>query len=225
MASSAACTSSRKTTPGCGAAARPRREPRRRPRAAAPGARAPRAAPGPAAPARSVRQLGQEQRGIGEALGGNARHASRSPIRAAPRSSSTIGPYGRPASSSWQCAASTAPPASRTLAASSSRRRVLPIPASPSTTARRPSGAAARWPRAATRARRRAPRAAAPAAAAGQRRRSPEAARERRERPLAHSARTAPCLLQRSDAQLLAQGAHAGAVLRERGAAVAAARA
>ncbi len=106
---------------------------------------------------------------------------------------------------------------------SSRASRDLPIPASPSITASRPSGAGrARARRAARRARRRARRAAARRAA------RPTGAADRRragaggdERPLAHLLEQRRGLVHRADAELLAERAHAVAVLGERGRAVA----
>ena len=90
---------------------------------------------GPAAAGPRLGELGQQQRGIRQALGRqDGGPAAGARWLAASRSSSTIGPYGRPASSSWQRAASTTAPlvprAPRELVVPAASSRCRPRPRS-----------------------------------------------------------------------------------------------
>ncbi len=145
VASSAAWRSSKKTTPGSGpsqAALITAATPSNR-RTWAPG---PSSGSGSGPSCSSSASSGRSSEASANRRAGMVRaQSARTASFEASRSSSTTGPYGIPASSSWHRAASTTAPAARARRASSSARRVFPIPASPSITARPPSGRARAW--------------------------------------------------------------------------------
>ena len=222
MASSAAWTSSSTTTPGCGPS-------HAAPMTAATPSSTRTCAPGPSSGSgsgtSSARPASSGSRSEASARRWGGTHGAASRRRSmwltASRSSSTIGPYGRPASSSWQRAASTTAPRLRALAHELVRQPRLPDPGLPldhgQAAIRLGAGVGVDERRQLARP---VPPAAARAALRAAWRRAARwsgasASRRRGQGPVVHLLVEGHRLLERPDAELLAQRPDALAVLLE----------